>query len=139
MVAAADIFLVLTTHRVFIKQRDLVINQILTVDFPIGESLLRTVSVDPKAGTPVDRVVSNVNHLIGLSGPGVLEGAKYLPRFGIQIEHDFPGDQTVADAFVGIFHLTTLTHVHTQQAKNPPVTLTRHTGIPVAGPLEDLR
>ena len=139
VITATNILLVLPTHRIFIEQGYLVVDQILAIDIPIGESPLRTVSVDPKAGTLVDRVIGNVNHLVGLSGPGIVKGAQHLPGFRVEVEHDFSGYKAVASALVGVFHLPTLAHIHAQQAKNTSVRLSGHARITVSGPFEDLR
>ena len=90
MITAAHIFLVVTAHRIFIKQGDFVVDQILAIHVAVCEGLLGAIGIDTEAGPLVDWIVGNVNHLIRLPGPGIVKRAQDFSCLRIEIQHDLP-------------------------------------------------
>ena len=139
VITAAYIFLVVTAHRVFIEQGDFVVDQILAIHVAVGEGLLGAIGIDTEAGPLVDWIVRNVDHLIRRSGPRIVKPAQDLSCLGIEIQHDFPRNESVADALVRVLNLPALADIHPQQTKYSPIRFPGHPRVAESGPFKNLR
>ena len=138
MITTAYIFLVVTAHRIFIEQGDFVVDQILAIHVAVSEGPLGAICIDTEAGPLVDWIVRNVNHLIRRSGPRIVKPAQDLSCLGIEIQHDFPRDESIADALVRVLNLPTLADIHSQQTKNFAIRLPGHPRVAESGPFKHL-